>query len=261
MNDELFLNPTWSRRLRVGAKGASFNVYKALRIALTHRYLPLAMAVLAIMLGVPALWYGWGTGDDVLHRTILLSSSLPEAIARLFVFLDPKTNQALMNLGILPWWTLDTVQVSFWRPLAALSLWLDYQLWPDSAVLMHAHNILWYAGLCLVAALTYRRLMGRDLAAGLAAFLFAVSVTHSGAIAALNARNVLQTAVFGCLTLCLHNRWRRTGWQVGAWLAPLGLTLSLLSAEAGVATAAYLLAYAVCLERGTWRQRLGSLVP
>jgi hypothetical protein len=142
MNDELFLNPTWSHRLRVGAKGARFNAYKTLRIALTHRYLPPAMAALAIVLGVPTLWYGWGTGDDVLHRTILLSSSLPEAIARLFVFLDPKTNQALMNLGVLPWWTLETVQVSFWRPLAALALWLDYQLWPDSALLMHAHNIL-----------------------------------------------------------------------------------------------------------------------
>jgi len=126
--------------------------------------------VLAVALGVPTLWYGWGIDDDMLHRTMLLSSSLPEVIARLFVFLDPKTNQALMDLGVLPWWTLDTVRVSFWRPLAALSLWLDYQLWPESALLMHAHNLLWYAGLCLLAAVTYRRLMGRDISAGLALF-------------------------------------------------------------------------------------------
>ncbi|MFQ5494211.1 MAG: hypothetical protein ACE5EX_02420, partial [Phycisphaerae bacterium] len=37
--------------------------------------------------------------------------------------------------------------------------------------------------------------------------------------------------------------------------------MSLLSAEGGVATTAYLFAYALCLERGTWQAKLRSLWP
>lgn len=214
-----------------------------------------------MILTAPTLWYGWGIDDDLLQRTMLLSSSLPTALEELFVFLDPDTNRALIDVGTLPWWTLETVQVSFLRPVAALSLWLDYQLWPQSALLMHAHNVLWYAGLCALAALVYRQFMGRNLSAGLAALLFAVSVTHFSAAASLNARNVLQTVLFGLLAIGFHDRWRRDGWRAGVWLAPLCLALALLSAEAGIATLAYLAAYAICLDRGTWRRRFGSLVP
>lgn len=231
--------------------------------ALTWRYLPAALAVLALLLGLPTLSYGLGVDDDLLHRSLLLSSSLPQAITRLFVFLDPQTNRALMDAGALPWWTLDTVRVSFLRPLAAFSLWLDYRLWPDAPWLMHAHSVVWYAALCALAAVAYRRLMGRAsaLAAGVAAVLFTVTVTHAASVSALNARNVLQTAFFGLLTVCLHDTWRREHRRAGAWLAPLCLTLALLSAEAGIATVTYLAAYAVCLERGSWRGRFASLVP
>jgi hypothetical protein len=228
---------------------------------LAHQYLPVIVALLAMILTAPTLWYGWGIDDDMLQRTMLLSSSLPTALKELFVFLDPHTNRALMDVGALPWWTLETVRVSFLRPVAALSLWLDYQFWPQSAILMHAHNVLWYAGLCALAALVYRQFMGRNLSAGLAALLFAVNVTHFSAAASLNARNVLQTALFGLLTIGFHDRWRRDGWRAGVWLAPLCLALALLSAEAGIATLAYLAAYTICLDRGTWRWRLGSLVP
>jgi hypothetical protein len=44
-------------------------------------------------------------------------------------------------------------------------------------------------------------------------------------------------------------------------MAPLWLLLSLLSAEGGVATGAYLLAYAVFLDHGPWQRRIGALLP
>ncbi len=237
------------------------NKIPLLRTILTHRYLPMMAAVLGVALGLPTLWYGWGLDDDLLQRTMLLSSSLPEALARLFVFLDPSTNRALMDSGALPWWTLDTVRVSFLRPIAVLSLWLDYRLWPNSAMMMHAHSVLWYAGLCALVATVYRRMMGRGVAAGLGTVLFTVNVTHIGCVTALNARNVLQAAFFGVLTLSLHDRGRRGGWRAGTWLAPLSLALALLSAEAGIATMAYLAAYALCVDRGTWPERIKSLLP
>ena len=30
---------------------------------------------------------------------------------------DPERTQILMDTGIFPWWTLETVHLSFWRPI------------------------------------------------------------------------------------------------------------------------------------------------
>jgi hypothetical protein len=235
-----------------------------LRRILTHRHLPVALAILAMALTAPSLWQGW-LADDLLHRKMLLTSTLPELLKGLFVFVDPDKNLQLMDLdtdlGTMPWWTLDTLRIAFFRPLSALTHWLDYQLWPDSGVLMHAQSILWYGGACALAVLVYRRLMGATWVAGLAGFLFAVDTVHLGSVAWLANRNGLLALLFGLLALMAHDRWRRAGWRAGALLAPFWLALALLSAEAGVSTGAYLLAYAIFLDRGTWYQRLGCLMP
>ena len=257
--------PRWGTFPRVRwrrlAKLNLLRVWYVLRAVLTSRYWPLAALVLGIAFAVPTLWTGWGVEDDVMHRTKLLSATLPEALTGLYVFLDPNKGTQLVGLDTVPWWALDAVRVSFFRPLAALTLWLDYQLWPDSAMLMHAHSALWYGGACALAALLYRQAMGRILVSGLAAFLFAVCATHLNCVVSLAARNAVLALFFGLLTLVFHDRWRRRGWQAGGVLALLGMALALLSAEAGLATTAYLAAYALCLERGKWYRRLGSLVP
>ncbi|MGQ9684534.1 MAG: hypothetical protein ACUVX9_18570 [Anaerolineae bacterium] len=233
----------------------------AVQSLLTHRYLPLLIAALAATLAIPTLWAGWGCEDDVLHRSLLLSSSLPVSLSRLFVFLDPQTNPALMDLGTLPWWTYAPVRVAFFRPLAALTHWLDSRLWPASPLLMHAQSALWYVGACAAAAALYQRLMGRRLAAGLAALILAASMAHASLLNAVSSRNVVQALLFGCLTLVLHDRWRRAGRPAFALLGMLTLALALLSAEGSIATCAYLAAYALCLDRNSWQSRLASLLP
>lgn len=239
---------------------ASSRILDALRNVLTHRYLPVVLAILGMTLAAPTLWRGW-VGDDLIHRATLFSSSLLVSVRELFTILDPDVNIQLMDLGTVPWWTLGTVRTSFFRPVTVLTLWLDYQLWPNSPELMHAQSILWYGGVCALATLFYRRFMGRRWMAGLAAFLFAVDCAHTSPVASLAARNVLLALLFGLLTVLAHDRWRREGWRAGVLLGPLWLALAVLSAEAGVATAAYLTAYAVFLDRGAWRQRLGCLLP
>ena len=250
----------WARRRRL-ARLNLLRAWHVLRAVLTSRYWPLVVLALGIAFAAPTLWAGWGVEDDVMHRAELLSASLPEALAGLYVFLDPNRNVQLVSLDTIPWWALDTVRVAFFRPLAALTLWLDYQLWPNSVVLMHAHSALWYGGACALAALLYRRVMGCTLAGWLAAFLFAVCATHLNCVVSLAARNAVLALFFGLLALVFHDRWRRGGWRAGGVFALLGLALALLSAEAGLATTAYLGAYALCLDRGRWYRRLGSLVP
>jgi hypothetical protein len=239
----------WPRLLRI------------LRSVLIYRYLPVLLAIFGVALTMPSIWHGWGTLDDVLQRKVLLSATFSTAVADQFRFLHPSVNAELMDLGVIPWWSLPQARISFFRPLSTLTHWLDYQLWPDSPLLMHVHCLLWYGCLCALAAAFYRRFLGRVPVAGLVAFLFSGSLNHLNFLGTISGRNVVLAGVFGLLTLVFHDRWRRDEWRTSSVLAVLSMVLALLSAEAGVATIAYLTAYAVFLDRGTWRCRLGTLVP
>lgn len=73
-----------------------------LKALLVHRHLPLIAAALGMLLGLPTLWTGWGPSDDVLQRSVILSSSLSEVLTRLYVFLDPSINHLGMDMGLFP---------------------------------------------------------------------------------------------------------------------------------------------------------------
>jgi hypothetical protein len=222
------------------------------------------LAILTIILTAPSLGQGW-VADDLLHRKMLLNSSLPALLKGFFVFVDPNEDLQLMelsaDLGTMPWWSLGALRISFFRPMTVLTHWLDYQLWPDSGVLMHAQSVLWYGGVCALATIAYRRLVGPTWVAGLAGFLFAIDTVHLGSVAWLANRNGLLAIFFGLLTLISHDGWRRDGKRISGLWASLWLALSLLSAESGVAIGAYLFAYAVFLDRGRWYRRLLCLMP
>jgi len=120
------------RVIRPLAAGAASRVPRLLARPDALRLLPVGPALLALLVATPTLWSGL-SDDDLLQRMVLPSSPLPTALSRLYVFLDPATNAARMDSGVLPWWTLESGKVAFWRPLAALSLWLDYRISPDMA--------------------------------------------------------------------------------------------------------------------------------
>jgi hypothetical protein len=235
-----------------------------LRSWFAHRRLPLALGVLAVVLTLPAISQGW-VADDFLHRQMLESLPLSQAIKGLFVFVQQKPGLQFMEisteLGTMPWWSLEGLRIAFFRPLAVLSHQVDYWLWPDSSVLMYLHNILWYAIGCALAAVCYRRFVKPAWIAGLAAFLFTVDVVHLGTVAWLANRNGLMALVLGLLALLAHDRWRSKGWRPGLFWSIVALTLSLFSAEAGLGTVAYLVAYALFLDRDRWSGRIASLIP
>jgi hypothetical protein len=181
----------------------------------------------------------------------------------LFAFFngDPERLQQLKDLGLIPWWTGDGIKGAFWRPLTSLTHWLDYRLWPDTPALMHAQSILWYGLLVLVTALLYRRLAPTAALAGLAALLFACDDTHGTPVGWLANRNALMAATFGVLALIAHDRYRRDRSKLALLGAFVALAAGLLSAEAGIATMAYLASYALFIDRDTWRSRLVSMLP
>jgi hypothetical protein len=232
---------------------------------LEHQYLPWALALLAMVLCLPALRLGRLLDDDF-HCLALMRPDLPivsRSPAELFVFIkgDVAANRWSRTMGLLPWWADERLRIAFLRPLTGLTHWLDYTLWPQTVWAMHLHSLLWFGGVVAAAALFYRRMLGAAWVAGLAAVLFAVDDAHGMPAVWIANRNALLGALFGLLTLIAHDRWRRDGWWPGAVLAPLALLLGLLAKESTVAISAYLLAYALFLDRGARVARLASLAP
>jgi hypothetical protein len=175
---------------------------------------------------------------------------------------DPAHVQAMKDAGRLVWGASDGLRMSFWRPLAEVTHWLDHQLWPDSPLLMHAHNLLWYGLLLLALGHFYRQLTEAPVQGGLATAIYACSSLHTMAIAWLAARNQLMSALFTVLTVICYHQWRSGKGLRHAWLTALALILALASAEASVSALAYLLAYALTLdERPGLAQRLKPLLP
>jgi hypothetical protein len=230
---------------------------------------PFVAAAIGILLASPALRLGFFL-DDYHQRAGLVDPPVTgigyvtaRGTADLFRFFDgtPARVQAAMEVGVVPWWTNPAARISFYRPLSALTHQLDYLLWPDSPMAMHAHSLAWFALLVLVTAALYRRLLGATAVAGLATLLFAIDDAHATALVWIAQRNILPAAVFGMLALLAHDRWRRRGSTTAALAAPTLLLVSLLFSEAGIATLAYLVAYVTFLDTAPWRARVASLLP
>ncbi len=122
--------------------------------------LPILTALVAILLSSPALGVGLQFDDYVHERFIQANPHLSTVSMGLFRFhaQNPARAYQLMEQGILPWWTFPDMHLAFWRPLSAMTHWLDYQLWPDQPALMHAHSLLWLGLLIAMVTLLYRQL-------------------------------------------------------------------------------------------------------
>jgi hypothetical protein len=253
------LASAWDERLRVGSHKAG----QCLRRLAASPALP---ALLALLLTAPALWTGWQF-DDYGQRALLLAhpglAGLRPATMELFTFLDgdPARTLALAERGEMAWWTLPEARTAFWRPLSGLTHWLDYQLWPTRPELMHLHSLAWLAALVAAASRLYQRVLVPPAPAGLAATLYALDDARGFAAAWLANRNALCATLLGVLALLAHLRWRESGQRRHLLLALLWLGCGLLAAEAAVGALAYLVAYALWLDRGSFRARLLSLLP
>lgn len=230
------------------------------------RWLPLLAAVIAAGLAAPGLNNGFLL-DDYLHRAGMLGSERfgeflggPQEIFRFFPG-DREQVQRVMDIGFLPWWTYPGAKAEFFQFLTVQTHVLDYALWPHSPFLMHLQSLLWFAALTVLVAVFYRRVFGPTWVAGLAALLFAVEDAHALPAGWICNRNVLLAATFGVSCLLAHDQWARSGRRRWFALALVFWAASLCSKEAGIATSAYVLAYALWLQGGSVARKLMTLVP
>src|SRR3984957_2260511 len=255
---------------RVLRRGLARKASRWIRERLARPRASWELAGLVLVLLLPTVWSGLAF-DDLFQR-LRVEGKLGSLVGRFdvfdFVSRSPAQRARFEELGVYPWWIGPHTQVSYWRPLAALTHVVDYSLWPRAAWLMHLENLAWYAALVLTCAALYRRFIAVPWVAGFATAYYAFDHAHAYPAAWVANRNALMSTLFGVLSLLAHDRWRtgRRLWPgVLAWGA---FALALLSAEAGLAIAGYTMAYAVCIETGEAqgatrgvRSRVLSLVP
>lgn len=189
------------------------------------------------------------------------SGSFVTVLRDLFFNRSPQDMALMKNYGMLPWWTADNLRFGLWRPVTAFTHWLDYRLFPGSPVLMHLHNIAWFAAILFVLTLIYRKLMGPAWPAGLAALLFLLDGNTFFPVAFIANRGFILSLFCGLMCLYEHHQWRAEKSRAGLWLSLLFLALAVLANEGGVSAFAFVLAYALVLEPGSLRSRALTVLP
>jgi hypothetical protein len=228
--------------------------------------LPRLLVMIGVGLCLPALWLGFHL-DDYIGRYIYPAKD--ELARKLFWLLSggygvangvPADTHYQVEQGIAPWWTDPELHIELLRPFGVLLHWLDFQLWPQSAFLQHAHSLLWLGLLVLAVTRMYRAALG-TVVGGLAALLFAIDHTHGFVVGYICNRHALITAVVCVLALERHLRERTARPDAIPWQGPLLYGLALLSGESALSLAGYLGAYALFTETTPWKQRVLSLLP
>jgi hypothetical protein len=138
------------------------------------------------------------------------SGELSSVVSQLFSYLGrPDAIAHARDYGIAPWWIPSSWGAALWRPLTAFTHWLDYQLFPSSPALMHAHNIFWYAAAVFLAAICYRQVRSVSIpqsamaafTAGVAACLFLLDKDNYGPVAYVANRGFIIALVRGLACL------------------------------------------------------------
>ncbi len=236
------------------------------RRVLAHPRFPWLAALIGVLLCLPALGGGL-VGDDYLWWVLLqgvgpLVGELPPLL-HVYNFIPGGVDwQVLQGQGMVSWWADPDLSIALLRPVSVLTHVADHAVAPTGFVLQHAHSLFWY-GLCiLVVAWTYRRIHpGLGGVVGLAALLFAVEDAHAMNAAWLANRHALISMVVGSLAFMAHLRWRDTSGLAWLALALLTMTVGLFCGEATLGAAAYLVAWQLTLDEGSWTRRLAGIAP
>jgi len=163
--------------------------------------------------------------------------------------------------GFAPWWASDQIRTNFFRPLSSLTLAFDFNLWPDTPLLMHIQSLLWFCLLIVLAYQLYRSVSGSAVVAGISILLLVVDDVFSGPVGWISNRHAVVAMVFSVLCVWLYHqgmskrKWPYVAAAYGAY------ALALLASEMGLVTFAYLFAHMLVLDRDQWQGRVKRIVP
>jgi hypothetical protein len=241
----------------------------ATRRPLFHRTSATVITVGCILLGLcllsPSLWTGLVAGDHLREPVLRDESgliSLSQRAVDLARFADGRSEMpsASSHARVFPWAAPDAVLV-YLRPLSSAVDRIDLRFWPANPLLMQLHSLLWFGLLLTLVAAAYRRFGAYRHGFSLALLLFAVDDAHAPIVGWIANRNALVALCLALPALLVHDRQRRSGFVHGVWLGPVLFLLGLIAGDVAISVFAYLVAYALCLDRGRWYARFGTLLP
>jgi tetratricopeptide (TPR) repeat protein len=131
-------------------------------------------------------------------------------------------------------------QQSYYRPLADLTLLIDYQLWKLNPFWYHLENVLFHAiATCLFYMVIFNVFRDNSFAF-LSSFIFAVHPAATESVNLIAARNVILCAIFslGSILVLIQSRGGKLKWAV---FSVILYSLSLLSREQSITLPVFLL--------------------
>lgn len=243
----------------------------------SHKKRVVAFMLLVFFSHVPSSILQFSS-DDFLQRAAIQGSStlnqlgftqisdapnLAHSLTHAFHFFNAKYESLLpqKQYGNLPWWSVDEATMHPFRPIAALSHWVDFQFWPNSAVATQWHSLLYFYLFVAGGFLLYKRFSISNLGFWLALSFLVFDLSVSQNLGWFAARNAYMSCGFGLFAVYFYSQWRDTQHWRFFFAALLSFCFALLSAEAGVATAGYLGAYALVYDKSGPRRGLLATLP
>ena len=224
----------------------------------SHAWLAVAILLAGALVFLPAvrapLWL-----DDYVQAS-MVDGSFPAARGPtgLYDFVGDDDRKALMDRGILPWWSNPRLKVRFFRPLSSALLFAEHRLTSHAPLPLHLASLAWWAAAVLAARSLYRRVLP-ERASTLAMAVFALAPCHALPLAWVANREVLMSLAFGAAALGLLAR-SRTAPTWGGFLGATALfSLSLASGEYGVCFGGYVLAFELSRPGSRWKKLPGLL--
>jgi hypothetical protein len=240
-------------------------LYRGLKRALDRPGADRAVIVIALVCLAFSLDTGL-SGDDYVHKLVAQGSHSLQGFVRapfdMYRFTDSaQTTRKLMREGVIEWWADPEARLSFFRPVSALSHYLDYRLWPGQPWLMHLHSLAWAALVFAGLLRLYRSLIAPPWVCALALFVYALDDARGWFVSWIAARNAVIATAFTIWALYFHRRARVEQYRPGLPLATGCFALGLLSGEGATSICGYLLGHAWFLERGPIVRRVLGLWP
>ena len=215
---------------------------------------------------IPTIFLGLLSDDFFLrgHLEIdkITTFNVLNAINSAFSFITEANRLEGMRVGILPWWSDPQVTVNIYRPLAALTQFLDYQLWPSNFLYMHIHSLVWYSILLVAILSLYRKFFSNTKHFYLlAALLFIFDKTHLSSISWLANRNDLLSSLFLTATLLCYIQYFKLKNKIIFALAQTFILAGLLSSEGIVAVIPIVFFYSCVYLKNSIKTSIKVVIP
>lgn len=226
------------------------------------KYSVLGVIALGVVLAVPALQTPFFL-DDYLHGAMVRGEfPVHRSAFDLYAFVDDGDRQALLDRGLLPWWSHPQITIRFFRPLSSALLFVDHRLFGAHPFPMHVHSLVWWLFAVLSVRSLARRLFPSSRVQLIATAIFALAPCHAVPLAWVANREVLLALTFGSLALRRYADFRSTRALAPAALSLLLFALALFAGgEYALSFAGYVVAIDVVRRRETLVSRLTGWLP